>query len=236
MGPPQGEPEHLPGGGLQEHVGTVAEGGPVGGSCPPHPLSGREQSGGLLACRGTRPPSRGAWPLGGAETSAGRPGRFGAPPRLCGEHGPGGRGCTSSRAGGRSVRCCRPPLCRWPLPRPHPGRWVAGDRGCPSLQCRILPKATVIQTQAKLCPVSCSAPPAPDVSGGPGQGATGRAPRPEGFTPGFPGPRRRSLQPSSLLLLGAHQAGSAPGWQDQNLPSGQGPPGIRDGSSLSDPH
>lgn len=214
----------------------MAEGGPVGGSCPPHPLSGREQSGGLLACRGTRPPSRGAWPLGGAETSAGRPGRFGAPPRLCGEHGPGGRGCTSSRAGGRSVRCCRPPLCRWPLPRPHPGRWVAGDRGCPSLQCRILPKATVIQTQAKLCPVSCSAPPAPDVSGGPGQGATGRAPRPEGFTPGFPGPRRRSLQPSSLLLLGAHQAGSAPGWQDQNLPSGQGPPGIRDGSSLSDPH
>lgn len=136
----------------------MAEGGPVGGSCPPHPLSGREQSGGLLACRGTRPPSRGAWPLGGAETSAGRPGRFGAPPRLCGEHGPGGRGCTSSRAGGRSVRCCRPPLCRWPLPRPHPGRWVAGDRGCPSLQCRILPKATVIQTQAKLCPVSCSAP------------------------------------------------------------------------------
>ena len=35
---------------------------------------------------------------------------------------------------------------------------MVGDPGCPSLQFRILPKATVIQTQAKLCPVSCSAP------------------------------------------------------------------------------
>lgn len=126
--------------GLEEHVGTVAE----GGSCPPHPS--REGAVGL-------PP--GLMPSTSALPDA-------VASRL-------GRNLSVWPGVSRALHLCREPLLntgqgvgvavlqRWredPFSTAGPflvppvldGGWIGGAGGCPSLQHRALPEATVIQT------------------------------------------------------------------------------------------
>lgn len=118
-------------------------------------------------------------------------------PRLSRKHRPGGRKQTPSKAGGRGARRCRP--CPGPT-------WEAGwlgDPGCPSLQCRTLPRATALHPRLS----SVLSPVRPLSSG------CGRRSRTE---PG--GGSRLASRPPHTHCFWVPICRSAPSLQGQNFP------------------